>query len=905
MTMVFKRFTLVLAACSLGCLAVHAAYVPKTPPLSTPWTSQVSLTNPLPEYPRPQLVRPDWQTLNGQWQFAASSQITNPPTGQTLAETILVPFPIESSISGIMRHEANAFYRRTFTIPASWSGRNVQLNFGAVMYRSTVWVNGVNVGTHVGGYDSFSYDITSRLNGGTNEIIVGVFNPVDTQTVPIGKQRLNGTGIWYTPATGIWQTVWLEPTQAARITQLDTVPDVNAGVLNLAVLTAGASGQTVTAVVSTGSTTVANASATVGTSLRISIPNARLWSPDDPFLYDLRVTLSSGDVVTGYFGMRTVGTAVVNGFLRPVLNGRFFFQMGTLDQGFWPDGIYTAPTDAALRFDLEQQKALGFNTVRKHIKVEPARWFYHADKLGLLVFQDMPSLPHVPTAAADKTNFEDQLRRMINQLRGITSIVQWVPFNEGWGEYDEARIADLTKSFDSTRLVNGNSGSSCCGRDPGNGDIIDDHIYVGPGNTNLPTANRIAQLGEFGGLGMSISGHEWQPGRGNSYEMISDASTYNKRYVEVSATLQGLIWGRGLSGSIYTEPTDVENEVNGYYTYDRQVFKGNFDQFKSVHNAVTRGAAWLRAGESVSIGVTTSGYTDRYVRHVDSLGVTSPVSDALSRKDTTFRVRAGLASGSCFSFESRNYPGRYLRHFNSRVRLDSSDGSALFNQDATFCLRAGRTKAGVSFESFNLAGGFLRHRNGEVWVASQNGPNPWDGGGSWAADTTWQVASPNWRSDADITTGARVSFQVTTSGFTDRYLRHQAGVAITSVANSGSDATTRQDATFIARAGFADPTCYSFEASNFPGQFLRHSNFRIVLSGSENNDVFRRDATFCAMRGLNDGGLATLQSYNIAGHNIRHFTGEVWIAINGGPKTSDNGFSYNADATWRVAAPLA
>ncbi|EJD47269.1 alpha-L-arabinofuranosidase B [Auricularia subglabra TFB-10046 SS5] len=896
--MVFQCFTLVLVACSL---AAQAAYVPQTPPLSTPWTSKVPLDNPLPEYPRPQLVRPDWQSLNGQWQFAGSSQITNPPTGQTLNETILVPFPIESAISGIMRHEPYAFYRRTFTVPKAWSTsrRRVQLNFGAVMYSSTVWVNGKHIGSHEGGYDAFSYDITSALNGGANEIIVGVFNPVDTQTVPIGKQRHNGTGIWYTPATGIWQTVWLEPTQAAHITQLDPIPDVNAGVLNLDVLTSGASGQLVTALVSTGGKPVALASAFVGKTIRLSIPNARLWSPDDPFLYDLRVSLASGDVVTGYFGMRTVGTAVVNGFLRPVLNGRFIFQMGTLDQGFWPDGIYTAPTDAALAFDLEEQKALGFNTVRKHIKVEPARWFYHADKLGLLVFQDMPSLPHVPKTPAEKANFEDQLHRMINQLRGITSIVQWVPFNEGWGEYDEVRITDLTKSFDSTRLINGNSGSSCCGRDPGNGDIIDDHIYVGPGNTNLPTANRVVQLGEFGGIGMSIPGHEWQPGKGASYEMVRDAASYNRRYVEVSATLQGLLWGRGLSGSIYTEPTDVENEVNGYYTYDRQVFKGNFDQFKAVHDAVTGGAAWLRPGESISLGVTTPGATDRFIRG----GATSVASDEASRKETTFRVRAGLASSSCFSFEARSAPGRFLRHKNSRVSVDKAETSSSFKRTATWCLRPGRTNSGVSFEALGLVGSFLRQKNGQLYLALQHGWGTGDGGASWAADTTWTVASPNWRSDADITTNARVSLQVTTAGSTDRYLRHQGGVAITSAIGADANATARADATFVARTGFADPGCYSLESANFPGQFLRHSSFRIILSGAENSDIFRRDATFCAQRGVGGEGV-TLQSYNIAGHNFRHYNGEVWIAIEGGPKTSDNGASYKADATWRIAAPL-
>ncbi|GAB7052987.1 AbfB domain-containing protein [Catenuloplanes indicus] len=879
--------------------AANAAYIPKTPPLSTPWTSQVSPTHPLPEYPRPQLTRPDWQSLNGQWQFAASTQITTPPAGQTLAETVLVPYPIESALSGIMRHEDTMFYKRTFTVPASWAGRRVQLNFGAVTWRANVWVNGAAAGSHTGGYDAWSLDVTPHLNGGTNELIVGVHSPVDAAGIPLGKQRLNPGGIFYTAASGIWQSVWLEPTTPGRITRLDTTPDVPGQALDLDVRTVNATGQTVTATVSTGGTTVATASAPAGTRLRIPLPGARLWSPDDPFLYDLRVTLSGGDSVGGYFGMRSVSTAVVNGFLRPVVNGRFYFQMGTLDQGYWPDGIYTAPTDEALRFDLERQKALGYNTVRKHIKVEPARWFYHADRLGLLVMQDMPSMrTGVTPSASDRANFEDELRRMIDQLRGITSIVQWVPFNEGWGEYDEARITDLVKAYDPTRLVNGNSGSNCCGRDPGNGDVVDDHIYVGPGLTQPPSTTRIAQLGEFGGLGLRVAGHEWSPGNGFGYEMVADTTALNRRYVEVTDTLQGLIRSRGLSGSIYTEPTDVENEVNGLYTYDRQVFKMNVDQIRAAHLAVQGAAAWLRPGESISLGVTTPGFTDRYLRHANSLGVTSPVSsDALSRQDTTFRVRAGLAGSGCWSFESRNYPGRYLRHANSRIRLDATDGSALFAADATFCARTGRTAAGISFEAYNQPGRFLRHYNGEVWIAG-----PAENPASYAADTTWQIASPWWRSGADLTTGARISLGVTTPGFTDRYLRHQDSLGVTSVVTSTSDATTRADATFTVRPGLADPSCYSLESVNYPGRYLRHSNFRLRLDATDGGTVFPWDATFCAEPGT--GGV-TLRSYNMAGHAVRHYSAQVWIATSGGPHTpQDAAAGFPADTTWRIAAPL-
>jgi hypothetical protein len=888
----------VLAAVLVGPQPARAALVPKAPPLTTPWTDQVSTTNPLPEYPRPQLTRPDWQSLNGQWQFAGTASLATPPVGQNLPETVLVPYPIESALSGIQRHENRMFYRRTFSVPAGWAGRDVQLNFGAVDWQATVWVNGRLIGTHSGGYDAFSFDITGALGAGTNELIVGVYAPVDAGGQPVGKQRLNPSGIWYTASSGIWQSVWLEPTPATHITRLDTTPDVPAGVLDLVVQATG--GGPVHAEVRTGGAVVGAADATVGQHIRVPVPDAHLWSPDDPFLYDLRVSLGS-DTVGGYAGMRSVAKAVVGGFLRPVLNGRFVFQIGTLDQGFWPDGVYTAPTDDALRFDLEQQKALGFNTVRKHIKVEPARWYYWADKLGLLVWQDMPSMrAGVDPSAADRANFESELHRVVDQLRGITSIVQWEPFNEGWGEYDAARITDLVKSWDPSRLVDGNSGFNCCGTDSGNGDAIDNHIYVGPGTTSLPTATRVAELGEFGGLGLRVSGHEWSPGNGFAYEMTPDPVTLTRRVVEVTDTLQGLVYARGLSASIYTQPTDVENEVNGLWTYDRRVLKVNGDQVRAANLAVRATAS----GPLVSLGVTTGCCTDRYLRHQNGLGVTSPVSagsDDLTKQDATFRLRPGLASAGCWSFESRDLPGRFLRHSNYRIRLDANDGSALFAADATFCARTGHTAAGISFESFNFPGRFLRHINAEVYIAANGGPNPWDSPNSWAPDTTWQLAPPWWRSGADLTVGAAQSFQVVTPGFTDRYLRHVNSLAVTEVVTAGSDATLKADATFYVRRGLADSSCYSFESRNFPGHYLRHSAFRIRKDPNDNTPLFAMDATFCAQPGRYGSGDVTLASYNIAAHNVRHINAEVWIATAGGPNPVDAATSYDADATWHVA----
>ena len=893
---------------STGAVVVNAApaaaFVPKTPPLTTPWTGQVSTTNPLPEYPRPQLTRPDWQSLNGIWQFAGASNTDTPPVGQTLAEEVLVPYPIESALSGIMRHENFMYYRKNFTVPAGWSGRNVQLNFGAVDWQSKVWVNGALLGTHEGGYDKFSYDITSALRAGSNEVIVGVWDPVEGQDIPVGKQRLNRGGIMYTPSSGIWQTVWLEPTTAQRVTRLDTTPNVAAGGLDLVVQGTQA-GASVTAQVLNGATVVGTATGTVGSSFRVPVPNARLWTPDDPFLYNLRVTMAGGDAVGGYFGMRSVGKAMLGGTLRPTLNGKFVFQLGTLDQGYWPDGIYTAPTDTALAFDLEQQKALGFNMVRKHIKVENDRWFYHADRLGLMVWQDMPSLASGrEPSTVGRQRFERELREMIDEHKGITSIVQWVPFNEGWGEYDAGRIADLVKSWDPTRLVNHNSGSNCCDSDPdpGNGDVIDDHQYVGPGISRPPTATRISVNGEYGGLGLRTPGHQWPSGGEFAYEWLPDSTALTNRYIQITSRLVDLINGNGLSGSVYTEPTDVEEELNGFFTYDRQIRKMDFARVRDTHLRVLGAAngTTLSLNKPASLRVTTTGFTDRYLRHRDGAARTDVINASSAvgdKQDATFFVKAGLSNSACYSFESRNFPGRYLRHRANRVYSEVNNGGT-FTADATFCARPGLSGGGTSLESANLPGSYLRHRGEEVWVEAGTG-------GAYAQDATWAVNSGWWRSGADLPIGQRRSFRVTTPGFDTRYLRHRDGLARTDVITASSVSADRLDATFIVKAGLADSSCYSFESANFAGQYLRHANYRVQKATSDGTTVFQQDATFCAQPPLNGGsGNVSLESFNYPGYHWRHYGEAVYIAGSGGGNAWDNPSSYNADTTWNNAAPL-
>ncbi|MGS2647111.1 ricin-type beta-trefoil lectin domain protein [Streptosporangium sp. LJ11] len=570
--------------------APQAGAAPAQPsPLTTPWTGQALNGTPLPEYPRPQMTRPDWLNLNGEWQLRQSTTNDAPVFGQTLPERVNVPFPVESALSGIKRpandNRYYLFYRRTFTVPAGWTGRRVQLHFGAVDWQTTVWVNGVQVGGHTGGYDRFEFDITPQLNGGTNELIVRVFDPSDSGasgTNPArGKQVRNPGGIFYTPSSGIWQTVWLEPTPASSIYSVDFYPNLGNNTLRVRVFTRGdVSGHSVYAEAMNGSTVVGTATGGF-TDFSVPVPNARRWSPDDPFLYNLRISLRNGanatvDQTTHYFGMREVGKAVVNGRLALTLNGQFVMQNGVLDQGFWPDGLHTAPTDAALASDLQKTKDLGFNMVRKHIKVEPQRWFYHADRLGLLVWQDMPSMGG--GNAAHHTQWESELRELVDEHRSSPAVVAYVPFNEGWGEWnlaDTTRIIQNVKNQDPTRLVNGHSGYNCCASkgDPGNGDMMDWHIYVGP-DSPTPSSTRTAVLGEYGGLGVRVPGHEYSPnGQFGAYEMHPNAQSITDRYVSLVSQSANLMHTRGLSALVYTQPFDVEGEVNGFWTYDRQVVK--------------------------------------------------------------------------------------------------------------------------------------------------------------------------------------------------------------------------------------------------------------------------------------------------------------------------------------------
>jgi hypothetical protein len=573
------------AACSSW-----AAWAPAKGPLMTRWARDVSPETVHREYPRPQFTRDVWANLNGLWQYAIVAKDAPKPTAWE--GEILVPFPIESALSGVMKRvgpDQRLWYRRTFRVPETWRAGRVLLHFGASDWETTVWVNGKEFAPHRGGYDSFTHDVTAALKAdGEQELVVAVWDPTDAGYQPRGKQVRKPEGIWYTPTTGIWQTVWLEPVPETWVDGLRLYPDIDAGVLEIEAFVRGSGAARLWVEAYAGDRRISEASMDVeagdgvrGRRIKLSVPEARLWSPEDPYLYDLKLTLlRDGDVVDtarSYFGMRKIALQKDDkGVNRLFLNNRPVFQYGPLDQGFWPDGLYTAPTDEALRYDIEITKRLGFNMARKHVKVEPARWYYWCDKLGLLVWQDMPSgEKHIGTRDPDITRspesgaqFELELKRMITGLFNHPSIVMWVPYNEGWGQWDTARIVALVREWDATRLVNNASGWT----DRGVGDVNDIHVYPGPGAPPLEP-NRAGVLGEFGGLGLPVSGHTWQDEKNWGYRSYTNAEDLTDAYLKLIDRLHPLTGEAGLAAAVYTQTTDVEIEVNGLLTYDREVIK--------------------------------------------------------------------------------------------------------------------------------------------------------------------------------------------------------------------------------------------------------------------------------------------------------------------------------------------
>lgn len=564
----------VLTATIVLSAGVSWAWEPIAPKLPTRWSKEATPENALPEHPRPQMVRPRWENLNGLWQYAIRPAADAQPTEWD--GEILVPFAVESALSGVQRPvqpSERLWYRRTFESPAK-EGERLLVHFGAVDWHATVWVNGQQVGEHRGGFVPFSFDVTEalRTDGKPNELVVAAADPTDTGTQPRGKQVLKPHGIFYTAVTGIWQTVWMEPVPARHIKSLKITPQIDDGTVTVAVRSSSPGAARVRVLRDAKSIAAAVTGDKAGEdAVTLTVPTDRLWSPDNPYLYGLRVELLDGDkvvdAVNGYFAMRKIEIKKdAQGVNRLWLNNEVVFQYGPLDQGWWPDGLYTAPTDKALRYDIELTKRLGFNMARKHVKVEPSRWYYWCDKLGLLVWQDMPS-GDVEKSAESKAGYRAELQEMIDALYNHPSIVMWVPFNEGWGQHETEEVAAWTKEYDPTRPVNEASGW----HDKGSGDVSDMHNYPGPG-MRAPEATRVSVLGEFGGLGMPVKGHTWQDEKNWGYVSYDDATKLTDAYVELLTAMRPLI-GRGLSAAVYTQTTDVEIEVNGLATYDREIIK--------------------------------------------------------------------------------------------------------------------------------------------------------------------------------------------------------------------------------------------------------------------------------------------------------------------------------------------
>jgi hypothetical protein len=544
--------------------------------------------------------------LNGRWDYQGGKDVAKalgplkPAAFEGKVDKVLVPYCPESVLSGIQRkQEINMWYRRTFEVPASWGNKQVILHFDGVDHDATVFINGRKAGVHAGGYDAFSFNITPYLKKGDNVIVVAAYDPNDGRA-PSGKNGPRGD---YTFSSGIWQTVWLEPVEKTHIKSIRLLPDV---VNSRLMITVNAdAGTQLSATAFDGSKVVSQAQGVAGTAFYLPIKDAKLWSPDEPFLYNLKISISNNgsagaDEVNSYFGMRDIKLGKLNGVIRPLLNGRFIMQLGLLDQGYWPDGILTAPTEAALKADMEFTKKAGFNLIRKHMKTEPQRFYYWADKMGLLVWQDMPAIwyQNEDTLKTRKV-FRQELKAIIDDHYNSPSIITWVPFNENWGAFDVKNITNWVKQYDPSRLVNGNSGfnnnpdyQKAYG-DPGNGDYVDTHIYVGPRGASVPDKHRAASLGEFGGVGLFVRGHMW-PVENNAYDYEPTKAALTDRYVFLLDQVEQLMRYKGLSVAIYTQTTDVEHEVNGMLTYDRAFEKMEIDRMKAVNQAV------IKAGEGLN-----------------------------------------------------------------------------------------------------------------------------------------------------------------------------------------------------------------------------------------------------------------------------------------------------------------
>ena len=596
------KTTFISVLCLLFSLGVSAQWKPAGDRIKTSWAEQINPENVLPEYPRPIMERGEWKNLNGLWQYAIVDKGARTP--QTFDGEILVPFAVESSLSGVQKRiddTKELVYQRTFEVPSAWKGKQVLLHFGAVDWKADVWVNDVKVGSHTGGYAPFSFDITPALVAKSNKLVVRVWDPTDKSYQPRGKQVSKPSGIWYTPVSGIWQTVWLEPVNEKHIANLRILPDVDANVLKVdACVAEGTATDMLEVSVYDGNQLVASGKSINGEQVDVEMPqDVKLWSPDSPFLYTLKVALIDKgkvvDKVDSYAAMRKFSSRRdENGIVRLELNNQPLFQFGPLDQGWWPDGLYTAPTDEALRYDVQKTKDFGFNMIRKHIKVEPARWYMHCDQLGIIVWQDMPSGDKNPEwqmrkyfdgaerlrSPESEANYRKEWKEIMDYLYSYPCIGTWVPFNEAWGQFKTQEIAEWTKQYDPSRLVNPASGGNhyTCG------DILDLHNYPAP-SMYLYDAQRATVLGEYGGIGLVLKDHLWEPNRNWGYVQFNSSKEATDEYVKYAEMLYNMVV-KGFSGAVYTQTTDVEIEVNGLMTYDRKVIKLDEKRVREINQRI-------------------------------------------------------------------------------------------------------------------------------------------------------------------------------------------------------------------------------------------------------------------------------------------------------------------------------